>query len=210
MHLKRFNCVNNKWVKSQKVVNFPFQNFDPAPYLASVPQETILRHKELLEHQAAVQQELLLQSATVGNGGDIAETDADCTDSTTVTNTTSNGLNGTARIAPKGRDSITTTTTQSSTSAAPASSAPSAAVVPTLPVSVPLTTSRRRSLCSPTRTNNAATSTARRKRLVSTSLTQTPVIDGEFTDFHKHLLVDGQDPYDLKYRLYAVVVSVSK
>jgi hypothetical protein len=50
--LKRFNFVNNKWVKSQKVVNFPYDNFEPTQYLASVPQETILRHKELLELKA--------------------------------------------------------------------------------------------------------------------------------------------------------------
>uniref|UniRef100_A0A182SEL0 ubiquitinyl hydrolase 1 n=1 Tax=Anopheles maculatus TaxID=74869 RepID=A0A182SEL0_9DIPT len=49
VHLKRFNYVNGKWVKSQKVVNFPYEDFDPTPYLASVPQETILRHRDLLE-----------------------------------------------------------------------------------------------------------------------------------------------------------------
>ncbi|XP_072379109.1 ubiquitin carboxyl-terminal hydrolase 32-like isoform X1 [Diabrotica undecimpunctata] len=48
IHLKRFVFVNNKWVKTQKVVNFPFKNFDPTSYLASVPQETILRHRQLL------------------------------------------------------------------------------------------------------------------------------------------------------------------
>ncbi|XP_052739167.1 ubiquitin carboxyl-terminal hydrolase 32 isoform X3 [Bicyclus anynana] len=47
IHLKRFQYVNNKWIKSHKVVNFPFQDFDPTPFLASVPQETILRHTEL-------------------------------------------------------------------------------------------------------------------------------------------------------------------
>ena len=31
------------------MVNFPFKNFDPTPYLASVPQETILRYRELAE-----------------------------------------------------------------------------------------------------------------------------------------------------------------
>lgn len=40
--------MNNKWIKSQKVVNFPFQDFDPTAYLASVPQETSLRHSEIL------------------------------------------------------------------------------------------------------------------------------------------------------------------
>ncbi|XP_053617515.1 ubiquitin carboxyl-terminal hydrolase 32 isoform X2 [Plodia interpunctella] len=47
IHLKRFQYVNNKWIKSQKVVNFPFTDFDPTDYLASVPQETILRHMEI-------------------------------------------------------------------------------------------------------------------------------------------------------------------
>ncbi|XP_049878866.1 ubiquitin carboxyl-terminal hydrolase 32 isoform X2 [Pectinophora gossypiella] len=47
IHLKRFQYVNNKWIKSQKVVNFPFTDFDPTAYLAAVPQETILRYREL-------------------------------------------------------------------------------------------------------------------------------------------------------------------
>ncbi|KAL0867476.1 hypothetical protein ABMA27_008262 [Loxostege sticticalis] len=47
IHLKRFQYVNNKWIKSQKVVNFPFEDFDPTEFLASVPKETILRHREL-------------------------------------------------------------------------------------------------------------------------------------------------------------------
>ncbi|XP_056633766.1 ubiquitin carboxyl-terminal hydrolase 32 isoform X1 [Diorhabda sublineata] len=51
IHLKRFVYVNRKWVKTQKVVNFPFKNFDPTAYLASVPQETILRHRQILEKQ---------------------------------------------------------------------------------------------------------------------------------------------------------------
>lgn len=49
IHLKRFDYVNSKWVKTQKVVDFPFDDFDPTAYLASVPQETILRHKKLKE-----------------------------------------------------------------------------------------------------------------------------------------------------------------
>jgi hypothetical protein len=45
--LKRFQFVNGKWVKSQKVVNFPFKDFDPTAYLASVPKHTVVRHREL-------------------------------------------------------------------------------------------------------------------------------------------------------------------
>jgi hypothetical protein len=47
VHLKRFQFVNGKWVKSQKVVDFPFKDFDPTAYLASVPKHTVVRHREL-------------------------------------------------------------------------------------------------------------------------------------------------------------------
>lgn len=39
--------MNGKWVKSQKVVKFPFENLDLTDYLAAVPQETINRYREL-------------------------------------------------------------------------------------------------------------------------------------------------------------------
>lgn len=47
VHLKRFQYLQGKWVKSHKVVKFPFKNFDPTDYLASVPKHTVLRNKEL-------------------------------------------------------------------------------------------------------------------------------------------------------------------
>lgn len=47
----------------------------------------------------------------------------------------------------------------------------------------------------------------RRKRLISTSLTKTPIVDGAFEDFHQHKLKNAEDPFDPKYKLYAVVVS---
>lgn len=39
----------------------------------------------------------------------------------------------------------------------------------------------------------------------STSLLRTPISDENLEDFHEHHLVEGQDPLDLRYRLYAVV-----
>lgn len=57
IHLKRFNYLNNKWVKSQKVVSFPVSDFDPTAYLASVPQETILRQKELKEKYDIIEED---------------------------------------------------------------------------------------------------------------------------------------------------------
>lgn len=51
IHLKRFQFMNGKWVKSQKVVKFPFKDFDLTDYLAAVPRETINRYREL-KHKA--------------------------------------------------------------------------------------------------------------------------------------------------------------
>ncbi|XP_071551468.1 ubiquitin carboxyl-terminal hydrolase 32 isoform X3 [Panulirus ornatus] len=49
VHLKRFQFVGNKWIKSQKIVNFPLRDFDPMEYLASVPRQTIYLHRAELE-----------------------------------------------------------------------------------------------------------------------------------------------------------------
>lgn len=151
--------MNNKWVKSQKVVNFPFENFDPTPYLASVPQETILRHKELLE----------LKSKNIRNH--------DCDDEIIEFDLENDIPAGDSRkfdvIRENGEITIDETDGKS-----PTRSHPHHSVKP-----------------------------SRRKRLVSTSLTKTPVIDGEFIDYNNHKLKPSADPFDLKYKLYAVVVN---
>ena len=41
--------MGNKWIKSQKIVDFPLRNFDPTEYLASVPRQTIHLHRAELE-----------------------------------------------------------------------------------------------------------------------------------------------------------------
>lgn len=33
IHLKRFQFVNGRWIKSQKIVKFPRENFDPSAFL---------------------------------------------------------------------------------------------------------------------------------------------------------------------------------
>ncbi|CAG0918046.1 unnamed protein product [Notodromas monacha] len=45
IHLKRFQFVGNQWMKSHKLVRFPFRDFDPHKFLASVPRTTIDRQK---------------------------------------------------------------------------------------------------------------------------------------------------------------------
>ncbi|XP_068623837.1 ubiquitin carboxyl-terminal hydrolase 32 [Battus philenor] len=139
IHLKRFQYVNSKWIKSQKVVNFPFEDFDPTPYLASVPQETILRHREL-------------QALRRRPAARIAETDSEHSDDE-------------LHDDPQEQD-------------------------------------RHRAV--PDKRKESVEIRGR-ARLESTSLTATPVTDDNLVDYHQHHLENDQDPFDLKYKLYAVV-----
>lgn len=45
VHFKRFQFAGQKWIKSQKIVQFPLSDFDPSDYLASVPRETLALHR---------------------------------------------------------------------------------------------------------------------------------------------------------------------
>lgn len=133
-------------MKTQKVVNFPFKNFDPTAYLASVPQETILRHKQLLEKRASYQQNELESSCECSFDNKIIEEDG--------TDTIIEDVEKLVDVDEKCK-------------------------------------TRRRSKV--------------RQRLESTSLTKTPINDKDLKDYHQHKLFKGQDPFDLKYQLYAVV-----
>jgi ubiquitin carboxyl-terminal hydrolase 6/32 len=156
--------VNNKWVKSQKVVNFPYEDFDPTPYLASVPQETILRHRDLLSIRE--------DARNHDCNEEITEFDREI--SKISENSDEEGaMNGDVDV--------------SSCASTPHKDKEREKKAPVI------------ANCIPNKT---------RQRLVSTSLTKTPVIDGEFTDFHDHKLKQEQDPFDLNYQLYAVVVSI--
>uniref|UniRef100_A0A182M9T8 ubiquitinyl hydrolase 1 n=1 Tax=Anopheles culicifacies TaxID=139723 RepID=A0A182M9T8_9DIPT len=228
VHLKRFNYVSGKWVKSQKVVNFPYEDFDPTPYLASVPQETILRHRDLLEgitagprgdgrnrdcHEEFVEfdremsmideasDEISLSSLRLNGVRDSEGCDSDegCGN---INNRQQDELDGNSRssiITPAivGSNHVASARQLldgdvvldgSSSSGGNESATASASV-------------RMKSTCSSVRSSDST----RRQRLVSTSLTKTPVIDGELTDFHKHHLKPDCDPFELKYQLYAAV-----
>jgi len=43
VHLKRFQFHNGRWVKSHKIVKFPFRDFDPTNYL--VPGSSLGNHR---------------------------------------------------------------------------------------------------------------------------------------------------------------------
>ncbi|XP_063924982.1 ubiquitin carboxyl-terminal hydrolase 32 isoform X2 [Zophobas morio] len=139
IHLKRFDYVSSKWVKTQKVVNFPFKDFDPTAYLASVPQETILRHLQLREKQRQDLESSCDSVKTIEENGEMHG------------HSSEHSKLLTERQKEKGQ------------------------------------------------LNKV------RARLESTSLLKTPIIDEHLKDYHQHKLLPGQDPFDLKYQLYAVV-----
>lgn len=166
------------------MVNFPFKNFDPTPYLASVPQETILRHKELSEQHGGMNGTVnsIDKKCNMEIDDEICEFDREnfigSIDENEVAEEALDEVDGKAgeQIESSLGNGLTKISTR---------------------YSVNSSTKRM-----PNRSN------AGRQRLVSSSLTQTPVIDGQLVDYHNHKLEDGQDPYDLKYQLYAVVVSI--
>ncbi|XP_040155905.1 ubiquitin carboxyl-terminal hydrolase 32 isoform X2 [Anopheles arabiensis] len=231
VHLKRFNYVNGKWVKSQKVVNFPYEDFDPTPYLASVPQETILRHRDLLEGVA---------SGPRGDGRnrdcheEFVEFDREmsmideASDEISLSSLRINGVKGSSDGGDSD-DCGNNNNRQSDQSADEEQR--SSIIIPAIAGSNHVASARylhesdlmagggSSSYAGGSDSPAASTSTVRiksassvrssdstrRQRLVSTSLTKTPVIDGEFTDFHKHHLKPECDPFELKYQLYAAV-----
>lgn len=188
VHLKRFNYVHNKWVKSQKVVNFPFENFDPTPYLASVPQETILRHRELLEQESLESKNLC---------------DVDCTeeinefDRETASNDIANHIDAIENdgVVSSGNMIIDSNDSSELLKEEPA----------TTPVELSKENKTKRNSILASSRKSMTKPLGRRKRLVSTSLTKTPVVDDELKDYHNHNLKPDEDPFDLKYHLYAVV-----
>lgn len=170
--MKRFDCVNNKWVKTQKVVNFPFKDFDPTAYLASVPQETILRHKQLLEQKAEAMKIDNEQVTNLIPEEQIVEnSEEQISDKNKI-----EFMRKYSHVGPVDDSYRLKKIMQNGEVKRP----------PIIEKSL----------------------AKRRQRLESTSLIKTPIIDGDLRDFHEHKLLEGQDPFDLKYQLYAVVVSI--
>ncbi|XP_058129653.1 ubiquitin carboxyl-terminal hydrolase 32 [Anopheles coustani] len=204
VHLKRFNYVNGKWVKSQKVVNFPYEDFDPTPYLASVPQETILRHRDLLDGTRGDGRNRDCQEEFVEFDREMSMID-EASDEVSLSSLHVNGLN----------DGMVNGETESDESrnsiSLPAIAGMTHVVAPSASGQLKdggvdvgdsgQTTPRPKPQPSLVHSSDST----RRQRLVSTSLTKTPIIDGDLTDYHKHHLKPDCDPFELKYQLYAAV-----
>lgn len=70
--------MNGKWVKSQKVVDFPVKGFDPTLYLASVPKETVLRHREISNDTQSGIKVKIKNDQCICNSNNVIKTDSNC------------------------------------------------------------------------------------------------------------------------------------
>lgn len=199
-------------MKSQKAVHFPFENFDPTPYLASIPQETILRHRELRESKNIrstsqnVKKTVPLNGKTKHTLNNMEKTDDD-DNIFDVTDSSNNGnqlkrhenhrnqLGKQIIINPLDNDEMYTNSPRKM----PVQHAP--LIYDEINCNNIDTNNHENNI------NNSET-TKYRQRLISTSLDKSPIIDNEFEDFHEHKLKPNEDRFDPKYNLYAVVVSV--
>lgn len=163
-------------MKSQKAVHFPFDDFDPTPYLASVPQETILRHNDLQMRNNSMAQ------CKEENEDDIVEENEEPVDD--MENTENDIQDVCGNSIQNEQDDSTMT---------------NANVINNKKSPTPQHKSKHRKL--------STEQIYKRQRLISTSLSKSPILDDELKDYHNHNLKPGADPLDLKYKLYAVVVS---
>lgn len=62
-------------MKSQKVVNFPFKDFDPTAYLASVPKHTVVRHRELERLRLEEDGEFICSLPSIDGGQEVISLD---------------------------------------------------------------------------------------------------------------------------------------
>ncbi|XP_055373307.1 ubiquitin carboxyl-terminal hydrolase 32 isoform X2 [Condylostylus longicornis] len=248
IHLKRFNFVNNKWVKSHANVSFPFDNFDPTPYLASVPQETILRHNDLkifnyndlrnstcneddnendddsidIRIEKNLENDLnefnnidsvnsqIKKSIILSNKNDenVITNEKDATINKITQNIDDNIIQKTAKDEIQQKinsyiekqliknKSITVENKKSENNSEESFRKNN---------NKNNNDNNKSNNNNNNNNNNNKNNTINRKRLISTSLVKTPVIDGQFKDYHHHKLKEGADALDLKYKLYAVV-----
>ncbi|XP_067866457.1 ubiquitin carboxyl-terminal hydrolase 32 isoform X2 [Heterodontus francisci] len=67
IHLKRFQFVNGRWIKSQKIVKFPREGFDPSAFL--VPRDSVQMEQQTA--QIELKKSDLRNSQGTGTGGSV-------------------------------------------------------------------------------------------------------------------------------------------
>ena len=187
IHLKRFQNVNSRWIKSHKIVDFPLTDLDPMNYLAAVPAETLARHQQLISSGArsrlrqsmrsssniqTIQETSEPNSIVTGTEAlDIAEVDLCVEEDPNDSGIESNGSHP---VFERGVSTSSDTVFDTDHS----------------PVEL---------------RQHDTDHKMSRTRQISTSLVKHPVLDDDLQDFHQHHLGHGSDPLDVKYNMYAMV-----
>uniref|UniRef100_A0A8D0G4G2 Ubiquitin carboxyl-terminal hydrolase 32 n=1 Tax=Sphenodon punctatus TaxID=8508 RepID=A0A8D0G4G2_SPHPU len=94
IHLKRFQFVNGRWIKSQKIVKFPRESFDPSAFLVPrgpshcqrkqlTPQADELSEPRILQEES---KKLDLQNASPLGEGDVLNTSPSSLNTTNILN----------------------------------------------------------------------------------------------------------------------------
>ena len=176
MHLKRFQFVNHRWVKSHKAVQFPHTDLQLSDFLAAVPRQTLLRHSELKAAASAAAVAAAAAETLISAPPTSVQENED-SDQEQQHSSTSNSDAGVMQHSKKRLSSPTHQTAKGAAAVAAVA-------------------------------DDQRSESSRRLRLESTSLTATPVSDEDLHDFHQHLLLPGYDKLEIKYNLYAAVVSI--
>ncbi|XP_046386606.1 ubiquitin carboxyl-terminal hydrolase 32 isoform X1 [Ischnura elegans] len=225
VHLKRFQFVNGKWIKSQKVVNFPFSNFDPTAYLASVPRQTVIRYQELkglkelkqklhkAKHEASARNDVENSESPTSSRVTSPAEDQECVSNAERSRSSFSRLSGkvnglsfddirdmTSRFRERRNDTVELIGETNEDDFLGCNEADveeeGVDVLERLPNG---DLGRCLGLAGGTR-----------GRIGSTSLATHPVGDGALQDFHQHSLLPDVEPFELKYNLYAVVCHSGK
>lgn len=159
--MKRFQLLHGRWVKSHKIVKFPFENFDPTDYLAPVPKETILN---------------AWKRKTKGAKSESSVSSCEQTESTKNYNHVDHNDNSYCA------SSVNSSNQKDQ--------------------SVPSQRSTDDKLFS-----NVCDSTPNCNGIDSSSDSMDIEVNSDLKDFHQHRL-SSSDPFSLKYRLYALAVSM--
>ena len=234
IHLKRFQCVNSRWIKSHKIVDFPLAGLEPTvrttsllccdlyfthqDYLAAVPAATLTRHRELLRGRAAP----LLAGPSVPpiqeNSEPSSLTELQAAVRQVSLLLVSGDVDGhenrrvqvlaILQFAP----SVQASLTEVDLCLGEDGEDPNDSGIESggcggrgHP-----TLERGSSTASEVFTVDTDLGAGQgagqgRTRQISTSLTKDPVIDDNLQDFHGHLLEPGRDSLDIKYSMYAMV-----
>jgi len=215
VHLKRFHFVNGRWIKSHKIVDFPNKMFDPTDYLAAIPQQTILRHKELVNLGSRARSTIIRSSIMSQCNGTIKEAsegDSSITDQGSSVEDEEEVLDLEGQIQGQNLDDSAVGQSDSSglmnshdededvfdTEGGQNQGQSTEGKSQSQKSQNVETVVKKHAIFSPT-------AGRRRSRQQSTSLMRHPIEDDNLKDFHEHKLVAGKDPFDISYNLYSMV-----